>query len=102
LSLLFSALLKIPMQFVILLTGAMLFVYYHFEKPPVVFNPVELRKLEESPLAGQYRELAVSYDSAFDARREAAVALVQSPPRCRWGRHRVGADALPRRRSPLG
>ena len=40
LSLLFTALLKIPMQFVILLTGALLFVFYQFDKPPVVFNPV--------------------------------------------------------------
>ncbi|MFQ5792085.1 MAG: sodium:solute symporter [Acidobacteriota bacterium] len=79
LSLLFSAVLKIPMQFIILLTGAMLFVYYHFEKPPVVFNPVELSKLEDSPLAGQYRELADSYDAAFDARREAALTLTQPP-----------------------
>jgi len=75
LSLLLSALLKIPMQFVILLTGAMLFVFYQFEKPPVVFNRVELQKLEASPRADEYRELAQAYDRAFEERRQAAEAL---------------------------
>jgi Na+/proline symporter len=75
LSLLFSALLKIPMQFIILLTGAMLFVFYQFEKPPVVFNPVELRKLEASPQVDAYRELQETYDRAFEERRQAAEAL---------------------------
>lgn len=75
LSLLFTALLKIPMQFVILLTGAMLFVFYQFEKPPVVFNPVEIERLEQSELAGRYGELAGDYDAAFETRREAALTL---------------------------
>jgi SSS family transporter len=48
LSLLFNAMLKIPMQFVILLTGALLFVFYQFEKPPPVFNPVVLERLRSS------------------------------------------------------
>jgi Na+(H+)/acetate symporter ActP len=34
----FNAVLKIPMQFFILLLGAMIFVFYQFEKPPVFFN----------------------------------------------------------------
>ena len=76
LSLLFSTLLKLPMQFVILLPGAMLFVFYQFEKPPVVFNRVELEKLQESPLAGEYAELAENYEEAFQLRQEAALRLV--------------------------
>jgi Na+/proline symporter len=71
-SLLFSALLKIPMQFVILLTGALLFVYYQFEKPPVVFNPVVLERLESSPRAGELERLEAEYDRAFEERRLAA------------------------------
>jgi Na+/proline symporter len=74
-SLLFNALLKIPMQFIILLTGAMLFVFYQFEKPPIVFNQVELAKLEASPQADRYRELAGQYDQAFEERRRAAETL---------------------------
>ncbi len=84
LSLLFSALVKIPMQFVILLTGAMLFVFYQFEKPPVVFNPVELQKLEDSSLAGEYRGLEQTYDVAFETRRRAALAMASEADEKVW------------------
>ena len=36
--LMFNAVLKIPMQFFILLLGTMVFVFYQFETPPVCFN----------------------------------------------------------------
>lgn len=38
LGLMFNAVFKIPMQFFILLLGALVFVFYQFEKPPVFFN----------------------------------------------------------------
>jgi len=38
LGLMFNALCKIPMQFLILLLGVLLFVFYQFEAPPVFFN----------------------------------------------------------------
>src|SRR6266849_44286 len=44
LGLMFNALLKIPMQFVILLLGALLFVFYQFERPPVFFNRSEWQR----------------------------------------------------------
>jgi SSS family transporter len=69
LSLLFNALLKIPMQFIILLTGALLFVYYQFEKPPAVFNPQALARIEQSSELQPFR---TDYDRAFEARRAAA------------------------------
>jgi SSS family transporter len=75
LSLLFNALFKIPIQFVIVLTGALLFVFYQFEKPPPVFNRAELAQLEASALAGVYRAAAAEYDRAFLERREAARGL---------------------------
>jgi solute:Na+ symporter, SSS family len=40
LGLMFNAVLKIPMQFFILLLGTMVFVFYQFEPPPVYFNRV--------------------------------------------------------------
>ena len=73
LSLLFTALLKIPMQFLILLTGTLLFVFYQFEKPPVVFNPVAYERLTASRDMGAFE---AEYDRAFDRRREAASELV--------------------------
>lgn len=45
LGLMFNAVLKIPMQFFILLLGVMLFVFYHFEPPPLFFNQVEWQRV---------------------------------------------------------
>lgn len=69
LSLLFNALLKIPMQFLILLTGALLFVFYQFDQPPVVFNPVAYERVAQEH---DMSELDAAYDQAFESRREAA------------------------------
>jgi SSS family transporter len=48
LSLLFNAMAKIPMQCFILFIGAMVFVLFHFQKPPILFHPVELRQAERA------------------------------------------------------
>jgi SSS family transporter len=62
LGLMFNALLKIPMQFFILLLGAMLFVFYQFERPPVMFNSsawdVQVAKDPHSPLRAIERDFA--------------------------------------------
>src|SRR6266849_3931357 len=44
LGLMFNAVLKIPMQFAILLLGALLFVFYQFAPHPVFFNQTEWRR----------------------------------------------------------
>ncbi|MDH5604835.1 MAG: sodium:solute symporter, partial [Cyclobacteriaceae bacterium] len=46
--LMFNALLKIPMQFFILLLGVFVFIFYQFERPPVFFNHNELEQLKIS------------------------------------------------------
>jgi SSS family transporter len=65
LSLLFNAVAKIPMQFFILFVGAILFSFYVFERPPVLFS-----KGESDPA----RQAA--FDRAHDARRDAARAIL--------------------------
>ena len=49
LGLMFNALLKIPMQFLILLLGALLFVFYQFERPPLFFNQSEWQRHAQGP-----------------------------------------------------
>ncbi len=78
LSLLFSAILKIPMQFVILLTGALLFVFYQFEKPPPVFNPVALERLRASDHLAELAYLEREYDEVFEIRRESAAGFARA------------------------
>lgn len=68
LGLLFNGMAKIPMQFFILLLGAMVFVFYQFERPPLFFNPIEVRKIQQSPYSDSYRTLEQQYDEAFQAK----------------------------------
>ena len=52
LGLLFNGLLKVPMQFFILLTGVMVFVFYQFNASPLNFNP----KANEAVISSKYYE----------------------------------------------
>jgi len=65
--LMFNGLLKIPMQFFILLIGVMVFVSFQFNKPPIVFNPVsiEMTKAEEASLLRIEKE----YDAVFEKKK---------------------------------
>jgi Na+/proline symporter len=61
-ALLVNALVKIPMQFIILFIGAMVFVFYQFITPPIFFNPVEEANVKKSIFADQYKILEIKYD----------------------------------------
>jgi SSS family transporter len=74
-SLLMSAFLKIPMQFLILLVGVLVFVFYQFATPPMIFNPVETAKVEQS---AQYQNLKTQYEAAHAAREQAALAFAEN------------------------
>jgi SSS family solute:Na+ symporter len=65
LGLMFNALLKIPMQFSILLLGALVFVFYQFEQPPVFFNQPEWRQQEQGANAAKFRALDEKFAAAF-------------------------------------
>jgi len=75
LALLFNAVAKIPMQFFILFIGAMVFVFYVFVQPPVLFHRVELARVQAS---SSYQPMASQFQSGFDRRRDAALALVEA------------------------
>jgi solute:Na+ symporter, SSS family len=61
LGLMFNALLKIPMQFFILLLGVMLFVFYQFEQPPVFFNRSAWHQAIQHDSGGKLQALAQEY-----------------------------------------
>jgi SSS family transporter len=69
LSLLFNAVAKIPMQFFILFIGSMVFVLFHFEPPPLLFQPVELQRVHSDP---RFPAVEQRYAAAFTARKQAA------------------------------
>lgn len=55
--LIMNGFLKVPMQFFILLTGVMVFVFFQFNPVPLNFNPVNTAAIEKSEYSGQYRSL---------------------------------------------
>jgi Na+/proline symporter len=69
LSLIFNAMAKIPMQFFILFIGAMVFVFFIFDRPPVLFQPVELKNVQNDP---RYAAVEQRYEQAFANRKQAA------------------------------
>jgi Na+/proline symporter len=77
-SLLFNGVAKIPLQTFILFIGAIVFSFYNFARPPVVFDETALRQMQTN---SAYQQVVQRYDAAFERRREAATQLAQSNPR---------------------
>ena len=57
LGLLFNGLLKVPMQFFILLVGVMVFVFYQFNASPINFNPAAHEAVQNSEYVQEYTAL---------------------------------------------
>ena len=57
LGLIFNGLLKVPMQFFILLVGVMVFVFYQFNTSPLNFNPAATEIVKNSEYAEEYLTL---------------------------------------------
>jgi solute:Na+ symporter, SSS family len=70
LGLMFNALLKVPMQFSILLLGALVFVFYQFEPPPVFFNQAEWRRHEQGAEAAKFLAIDERYAAAHAGKLE--------------------------------
>ena len=77
-SLLMSAYWKIPLQALVLLVGVMVFVYYQFQAPPLLYNPahenavVEMRGAEYGALQARYGEALVEREGAARGVADAA------------------------------
>ncbi len=68
-SLLMSAFVKIPMQFLILFIGVMVFVFYQFVQPPMIFKADDRAKVQQNT---EYQKLQQEYSLAFESRQNAA------------------------------
>ena len=75
-SLLMSAFLKIPIQFMILLIGVLVFVFYQFQPAPLIFNEVDAARAAAQQPA-DYEQLLSDYRQLDDERRRAAMAFVE-------------------------
>ena len=61
LGLIFNGLLKVPMQFFILLIGVMVFVFYQFNTSPLNFNPTVNDAIASSEYVEEYRQLEAEH-----------------------------------------
>jgi SSS family solute:Na+ symporter len=71
-SLLMSAFVKIPLQLLILSTGVLVFIFYVFQTPPMLFNHAYDARVAESPHAAEYAALERQFAGAIEGRRQAA------------------------------
>ena len=74
-SLLMSAYWKIPLQFVVLLLGVLVFAFYVFTPPPMIFSSVHTERMQNGPAAPAYAALQSEFDATFSTRRQAASDL---------------------------
>ena len=73
--LLFNAIVKVPMQFLILLLGVMVFLFYQFEKPPIFFNQPTYQRAIERGHGAELSALEAQFDDVFTRKRDALQAM---------------------------
>jgi solute:Na+ symporter, SSS family len=77
-SLLMSAYWKIPLQLLVLLLGVLVFVFYVFTAPPLLFSTAQADRLRAGSSAQAYAALEAEFTTALDSRRAAAAAFVEA------------------------
>jgi Na+(H+)/acetate symporter ActP len=75
--LIFNGLLKIPMQFLILFIGVLVFVFYLFNQPPVFHNQTLRNKVSQTEYAKTLDELENNYSSVYQQKQKAVTTLLE-------------------------
>jgi Na+/proline symporter len=73
-----NGLLKIPMQFLILLVGVLVFAFYQFTNPPLFFNQVEVDKIRKTAYAGEFQILEQRHASIQKEKHPRVLALTEA------------------------
>ena len=76
--LLVNGLVKVPLQFFILLIGVFLFAFYQFNKAPAYFNLAQEKTLQQSANAGEYAAATKQHQQVEDQKRNTVTALGQA------------------------
>ena len=77
-SLFMSAYWKIPLQALVMIIGVLMFVFYLFTPPPMLFNNVHEKRVRESARAAEYGALEQKFQAAVTGRRDAAQQLADA------------------------
>ncbi|WP_281614060.1 sodium:solute symporter [Flammeovirga sp. SubArs3] len=75
-ALLFNGMIKVPMQFLILFIGAMVYVFYFFNPSPILFNKVALEDAKAN--VSNFQNLENSYNQSVDTRQAKAIEYAQA------------------------
>src|SRR5262249_9165960 len=98
--LLMNGFVKVPMQFLILLIGVLVFSFYLFNKAPIFFNDVQVKRLERSVYKDSFLLAQQRYDSITLEKRQVVDTLIgamdreqkplidQATERLRWLQHK--------------
>ncbi len=78
LGLMFNGVFKIPMQFFILLLGALVFVFYQFERPPIFFNQTAWQQHARGESAEKMHALETNFAAAHAQRRDLLKAWIEA------------------------
>lgn len=78
LALLTNGMVKVPMQFIILFIGAMVFVFFQFVTPPLFFNPVEEAKVKSSMYGNEYKQIEKEYTEIQNQKQTELKTLISS------------------------
>lgn len=78
LGLMMNGLLKVPMQFIILFIGAMVFVFFQFNEAPVFFNKVQLENVKASEYAAEVEALEAEHSQVFSTKEQVLLDLTQA------------------------
>jgi SSS family transporter len=77
-SLLFNGYWKIPLQLLVLVLGVLIFVFYVFHRPPLLFSPAHAASLQVGETASAYAALDSRFEAALDSRQSAAKELASA------------------------
>lgn len=76
LGLLFNGVFKVPMQFLILFVGVLVYVFFLFTAPPVHFNAANLAKVEASTYAPQLSAYRAEHEALLEEKKSTSYALI--------------------------
>ena len=78
LGLLFNGLVKVPMQFLILFVGMLVFLFFLFVQPPLHFNAANVDRVMQSEYRTEYTELQSQHQVLFQSRETAVYAMLEA------------------------
>ena len=78
LGLLFNGIVKMPMQFLILFIGVLVFVFFQFNQPPLHFNTGNVEKIQSIELKKEFKTLEAEHTVLFQEKQKAIRNLIDA------------------------